>query len=73
MKIEYDSRTDSAYIYLKNKIANGEVKKTFLCDPLEVRGMINLDFDKNGVLIGIEVEDASKMLPKEVLLSSERL
>jgi uncharacterized protein YuzE len=29
--------------------------------------MINLDFDENNILVGIEVLDASKKLPKEVL------
>jgi uncharacterized protein YuzE len=37
------------------------------CDPREVDGEINLDFDSEGRLLGIEVLDASKMLPDEVL------
>lgn len=66
MKITYEKKIDAAYIYITN-ITPGEVKKTYLCDPIEINGIINLDFDINGVLIGIEVLDASKKLPPEIL------
>lgn len=33
--------------------------------------MINLDFDGAGRLVGIEVLDASKLLPPEILESAE--
>lgn len=39
----------------------------YFCDPKEVNGMINLDFDGGGNLVGIEVIDASKKLPKELI------
>ena len=67
MRVDYSKNSDSAYIYLKDNIGDGEVKMTYPCDPLDVNGMINLDFDKDGKLIGIEVLDASKKLPKELL------
>lgn len=70
VKVTYDTETDAAYIYLKGQIEPGEVKKTYPCDPIEVNGEINLDFDKDGTLIGIEVLDASKMLSKEMLQNS---
>ena len=66
MKIIYDKEVDAAYIEIKQNIANGEVDKTYCCDFNEVGGMINLDFDVNGKLLGIEVLDAKKKLPKEV-------
>jgi len=34
------------------------------CDPVEVGGMINLDFDENGRLVGVEVLAASSKLPQ---------
>ncbi|MFF8315561.1 DUF2283 domain-containing protein [Streptomyces bobili] len=43
------------------------------CDPIEVNGMINLDFDADGVLIGIEVLDARSKLPRHVLDAARRL
>jgi uncharacterized protein YuzE len=66
MKITYDKNADAAYIQIQ-EIFPGGVKKTYLCDPEEVGTMINLDFDENNILVGIEVLDASKKLPKEVL------
>lgn len=72
MKIEYGKQSDSAYIYLK-EIGNGEVASTYPCDPLEVNGEINLDFDKENKLIGIEVLDASKKLPRELLESAKHV
>lgn len=65
MKITYDRSVDAAYIYLSD-IRPGQVKKTYACDPTEA-GEINLDFDKNKILIGIEILDASKKLPKVIL------
>jgi len=68
MKVTYDKSVDAAYIYFTDNYEPGEVKKTYPCDPTEVKGMINLDFDKDGRLIGIEVMDASKKLPPELLV-----
>ena len=66
MKVEYDKTANAAYIYLTN-IEDGGVNFTYPCDPSEVGGMINLDFDNNNRLLGIEVLDADKILPKELL------
>lgn len=70
MKVRYDPEADAAYIQLANVIEVQGVAKTYLCDPAEA-GMINLDFDRDGRLIGIEVMDASKRLPEEVLESGQ--
>ena len=70
IKLTYDKSADTAYIYLDN-IQPGEVAKTYPCDPTEVDGMINLDFKKNGVLVGIEIIGASKKLTKEFLANAE--
>ncbi len=69
IKVEYDKSGDSAYIYFR-EIGPGEVSFTYPCNPLEVKGMINLDFDKDDLLIGVEVIDASKKLPPSVLESA---
>jgi uncharacterized protein YuzE len=45
----------------------------YACDPVEVGGMINLDFDEAGFLVGIEVLAASKKLPRYLLDQAERL
>ena len=71
MKIKYDKSVDSAYIYLNNKTETIKVHKTYTCDPLEIDGEINLDFDSSGRLTGIEVLDASKKLQNDILNEAE--
>lgn len=70
MKLTYDRSVDAAYIQLAREIPAGGVAKTCPCDPLEVGGEINLDFDAEGRLVGIEILDASKKLPPELLRSA---
>jgi len=69
MKITYDARTDSAYIQLADDIGAGGVASTYPCDPAQVGGEINLDFNAEGRLVGIEVMDGSKKLPDDFLRS----
>jgi uncharacterized protein YuzE len=67
MRLKYDRTADAAYIYMADKISKGRVALTYTCDPNVVNGMINLDFDETGVLLGIEVLTASRILPPEAL------
>lgn len=67
MIITYDKEVDAAYIYLVPSIEHGGIKKTYLCDPLKVNGQINLDFNEEGKLIGLEVLDASRLLSPDLL------
>ena len=67
MRVTYDATVDAAYVYLVDEIGPGGVARTYPCDPREVRGQINLDFDSEGRLLGIEVLDASKKLPEALL------
>jgi uncharacterized protein YuzE len=71
VKLTVDRDVDAAYISLVESIGVGGVKKTYSCDPREVNGMINLDFDAEGRLIGIEVLDASRLLPETLLDEGE--
>ena len=66
MNLEYDNQVDAAYISLA-AVEPVDVKVSYACDPDEVGGQIQLDFDGDGRLIGIEVLDASHMLPEVVL------
>tara|TARA_Y100000310_G_C20668471_1_gene808953 strand:- start:2002 stop:2202 length:201 start_codon:yes stop_codon:yes gene_type:complete len=59
MKTELDKETDSAYIYLKDKINEGEVTRT-----IAINENIVLDFSSDNKLLGIEVLNASKNLAK---------
>ncbi len=51
MKLSYDKETDSLYIHLSN---------TPSVDSDEVADGVVLDFDSNGVLVGIDVQHASE-------------
>ena len=67
MKITYDKRADAAYIYLENRIDAGGISRAYNCDPFEAQAEINLHFDSSDRLVGIEILDASKLLPKNLL------
>ncbi|HSW98964.1 MAG TPA: DUF2283 domain-containing protein [Candidatus Saccharimonadales bacterium] len=68
MHITYDKSVDAAYICVDNK-PGGEVANTVSCEnlPPGINGEVNLDFDKSGKLLGIEVLGASHMLPEDLL------
>ena len=51
MKLSYDKETDSLYIHLSNQPS---------VDSDEVADGVMLDFDSNGVLVGIDVQHASQ-------------
>ena len=65
--IEYDREVDAAYIYFANDIAAGGVARTVCIDPDAVGGMVNLDLDEEGRILGLEVLDASRLLPQGLL------
>ena len=65
--VRYEEASDAATIYLDGPIGPGGSAMTYPCDPIAVGGMINLDFDKDGRLIGIEVLAARSKLPTSVL------
>ena len=47
--------------------------KTYCCDFEAVGEMVDLDLDKDGRVIGIEILDARSRLPPYVLAAAERL
>jgi uncharacterized protein YuzE len=59
MRVTHDPSVHAAYIYLTDAIAPGGVKKTISTE----RG-INLDFDADGHLIGIELLGADLLHPE---------
>lgn len=64
MKLKYDKESDAAYIHLE-EVAPGEVTDTQGDWP------IHIDIAKDGVVVGIEVMDASTILTQRVLESGE--
>lgn len=73
VRVTYDKTVDAAYVYFTEPHVRADAAHTYPCDPVEVDGMINLDFDKDGRIIGIEVLGASSKLPKHLLESAARL
>ncbi|MER7585222.1 DUF2283 domain-containing protein [Kitasatospora sp. NPDC097691] len=73
LRVTYDKTADAAYVYLTDPQAGARSSHMYPCDPAGVGGMINLDFDAQGRLIGIEVLAAGSKLPEYLLGSSERL
>jgi len=67
MRVEYDQDVDAAYIYFVDDIPAGGVARTISVDPQAIDGMVNLDLDDRGRILGLEVLDASKLLPSELL------
>ncbi len=70
MKITYDRSQNAAYI-LFDDLSDEISANTYTCDPSEVGGLISLDFDSNGRLMGIEVLAADKRLPERLLKQAE--
>ena len=63
MKITFDKEADAAYIYFKD-ISPGEVETT-----ISLNENVNIDLDKDGKTLGIEILNASKNLPVNALNS----
>ncbi|MXQ65849.1 DUF2283 domain-containing protein [Actinomadura rayongensis] len=73
LRVTYDRRANAAYLYLAHSGVGARVAHTYPCDPIDVGGMINLDFDQDGCLVGVEVLDARSKLPRQLLDAAERL
>ncbi|MEV5488099.1 DUF2283 domain-containing protein [Streptomyces bobili] len=73
VRITYDKTADAAYVHFTDPRDEVHSARMYPCDPVDVDGMINLDFDERGRLIGIEVLAARSKLPEYVLESAERL
>ncbi|MFD9484170.1 DUF2283 domain-containing protein [Streptomyces sp. NPDC059991] len=73
VRVTYDKTVDAAYVYLTEPQARVESARMYPCDPVNADAMINLDFDEQGRLIGIEVLAASSKLPEYLLQDAERI
>jgi uncharacterized protein YuzE len=73
VRVTYDKTANAAYVYLTEPQARAKSAHMYPCDPVDIEGVINLDFDEQGRLIGIEVLAARSKLPEYLLQSAERL
>lgn len=67
MRITFDSEADAVYIQFADEMEPNGVARTYLCDPGEVGGIVDIDIDSDGRLLGMEILTASAMLPAELL------
>lgn len=72
VRATYDGVANAGYVYLTLD-EHPRSARMYACDPIEVGGMINLDFDAEDRLIGVEVLDARARLPLPLLDAAERL
>ena len=72
MRITFDPEADAAYIYVKDHLGFGEVVETHMCDVEVKEGAIILAFDEAGLLVGVEILGARKLLSEGVLEAAER-
>ena len=64
MRVTYDADADAAYLYI---LEDGDSPvATTVCGEEAAEG-INLDFDAEGRLLGIEILDAEARLPANLL------
>jgi uncharacterized protein YuzE len=70
MRVTYDGSADAAMIYLV-PIGPGEVATAVVGE--DEAGSVNLDFNADGQLVGVEVLAASRSLPREVIEQAERI
>ena len=70
VRVTYDGSADAANIYLV-PIEAGGVATTVAGE--DEAGSVNLNFDRDGRLLGIEVLAASRWLPAEVIEQAERI
>jgi uncharacterized protein YuzE len=73
VRVTYDPSVDTAYVYFR-EIESGGAKQTVSLDVLdgpENLVYLTLDFDDEERVIGIEVLNASDVLPPELLRQAE--
>lgn len=67
VRVTYDKQVDAAYIYFAESIGVNGVARTISLDPQDIRGMVNIDLDHEGRLVGVEVLGARTLLPPEII------
>lgn len=73
IRVTYDKKANAAYVYFTDPQVVQKVAHMYPCDPIDVDGMINLDFDESMRVVGIEVLAARTKVPQYLLDQAERL
>ncbi len=68
MNLTYDETVDAAYLSLVDTIPDGAaISQSSPIFPPGEHGEIVLDFDQDGLLLGVEILEARSVLPASVL------
>ena len=73
VRVTYDGAADAAYIFLVDRVLPGEAVRTAVGAAPTATTSVNLDFDVDGRLLGVEVLGASSVLRQETLQLAARL
>lgn len=57
MKVEFDKKAHALYIYTQGEIGKGDIKETKEIIP----DVLMLDYDVDGIILGIEILDVEKI------------
>ena len=71
MRTTFDAEVDAAYITLAPETVSGRSVRNVEVES--TGGSVVLDFDAEGVLLGVEVLGATKILDESFLEAAERL
>lgn len=67
LRVTYDDEANAAYVYLVPEIKEGGVARTVPVDGGDHPWMVNIDVDHEGRIVGLEVLDARRLMPPELL------
>ena len=70
MRITFDHDANTAYLALTHQ-HTGDVRHSIIVEDAMVAGEVVLDFDAGGRLIGIDIRNATRLLPPEVLTRAD--
>lgn len=71
MRMTYDSEANAAYMYLTDFIEPGQVAATQVSGIQLDMASINIDFDADGRVLGIEMLGADRILRQETVAAAE--
>jgi uncharacterized protein YuzE len=67
IELSYDAEADAAYVYLQEQGDARKVARTRFCNIELKNAAINVDFDGQGHVVGIELLGATQLLPPPLL------
>ncbi|MFD6699823.1 MULTISPECIES: DUF2283 domain-containing protein [unclassified Microbacterium] len=72
MRTTFDAEADAAYIYLVPEMEPGRSVRTIEAPGVE-GGVVVLDFDVEGILLGVEIVGARQLLDPMLVAGAERI